>query len=148
MKWQKEKANNRAAFKTSKKSVPKELQIEVAKLEASKFRWLNEQLYTVPSTEARRLFEESPELFAQYHQGFSHQVTLWPVNPVDKIIAFLMGKLENRPKALAPLVIADMGCGEGKIYDALQVFATIVHSFDLLSTKPHITACDIAKVIL
>jgi hypothetical protein len=35
------------------------------KLEGAKFRYLNEKLYTTTGQEAKKLFEESPELFGE-----------------------------------------------------------------------------------
>lgn len=40
------------------------------KLKQSKFRFLNEQLYTTKSEEALSLFKEDPALFADYHEGY------------------------------------------------------------------------------
>lgn len=39
-----------------------------AKLSGSRFRWLNEQLYTCPGDEALTLMQEQPHLFQQYHE--------------------------------------------------------------------------------
>ena len=58
-------------------------------LESSRFRWINEQLYTTTGEEAAVMFSEDPSLFDIYHRGFTNQVRLWPVNPVDKIIEWL-----------------------------------------------------------
>ena len=58
-------------------------------LESSRFRWINEQLYTTTGKEAAEMFSEDPNLFDIYHKGFNNQVRLWPVNPVDKIIEWL-----------------------------------------------------------
>ena len=58
-------------------------------LESSRFRWINEQLYTTTGDEAAAMFSKDPGLFDVYHQGFTNQVKLWPVNPVDKIIQWL-----------------------------------------------------------
>ena len=125
------------------------------KLQSSKFRWLNEKLYTTTSKESFELFKKSPNLFPDYHQGFTNQVILWPENPLDRIIGSLkedilkksklLEKSKNFDKEGASLVIADMGCGEAKLYDELKDMAT-VHSFDLVSQKPHVVACDISKV--
>ena len=57
-----------------------------AKLMSSRFRHLNEVLYTSPSNQAVRLFTESPQNYTSYHAGFRAQVAVWPQNPVDKII--------------------------------------------------------------
>ena len=58
-------------------------------LESSRFRWINEQLYTTTGEEAVALFAKDPNLFDTYHRGFTNQVKQWPVNPVDKIIKWL-----------------------------------------------------------
>ena len=58
-------------------------------LESSRFRWINEQLYTTTGDEAVELFSKEPNLFDIYHRGFTNQVKLWPVNPVDTIIEWL-----------------------------------------------------------
>ena len=58
-------------------------------LESSRFRWINEQLYTTTGDEAVAMFSKDPGLFDVYHRGFTNQVKLWPVNPVDKIIQWL-----------------------------------------------------------
>ena len=57
-----------------------------AKLMSSRFRHLNEVLYTSPSDQAVRLFTESPQNYISYHAGFRAQVAVWPQNPVDKLI--------------------------------------------------------------
>lgn len=59
------------------------------KLESGRFRWINEKLYTSSSKCATKLFENDPELFQVYHQGFSSQVQKWPVNPVDVMINWI-----------------------------------------------------------
>ena len=59
------------------------------KLESSRFRWINEKLYTTTGDEAVAMFSKDPNLFDIYHRGFTNQVKLWPVNPVDKIIEWL-----------------------------------------------------------
>ena len=58
-------------------------------LESSRFRWINEQLYTTTGDEAVAMFSKDPNLFDIYHRGFTNQVKLWPVNPVNKIIEWL-----------------------------------------------------------
>ncbi|XP_076467853.1 uncharacterized protein LOC143298783 [Babylonia areolata] len=109
------------------------------KLNAARFRFLNEQLYTSTGAEAFKLFHEDPEAFQVYHQGFQHQVTQWPVNPLDVIIK----QIRQMPETT---VVADFGCGDARLSESLP--QNVVHSFDLVSTKPCVTACDIAKVPL
>ena len=57
-----------------------------AKLTSSRFRHLNEVLYTSPSDQAMRLFTESPQNYTSYHAGFRAQVAVWPQNPVEGFI--------------------------------------------------------------
>lgn len=45
------------------------------KLEASRFRFLNEQLYTGSSSDAAKLFDEDPDAFEAYHRGYRIQVS-------------------------------------------------------------------------
>lgn len=107
-------------------------------LESSRFRWINEQLYTTTGEEAVALFSEDPSLFDIYHRGFSNQVGLWPVNPVDMIIQWLRKRASSD-------VIADFGCGEAVIAQSVQ---NKVHSFDLVAKNELVTACNMAKVPL
>lgn len=118
------------------------------KLVSARFRHLNETLYTRPSTEAFELFEESPEMFQEYHEGFRRQVNVWPENPVDGYIEDIRirGQLRKPPPSRdhrrgrreaapavpppsgpAPLLrthglctIADLGCGDAKLATVLQ----------------------------
>ena len=46
-----------------------------AKLSGSQFRWLNEQLYTCPGSQAFELMQEQPQLFTQYHEVRSVTIT-------------------------------------------------------------------------
>lgn len=109
-----------------------------SKLEGGRFRYINEKLYTSPGNESFEEFQKDPELFDVYHQGYREQVLLWPENPLDKIISWIQ---KNHPKA----VIADMGCGEARLAESVK---NLVHSFDLVSRKPSVVACDIARTPL
>ncbi len=122
-----------------KKSVSKfQLKIQ-KKLAGSKFRWINEQLYTTQSEKSFELFQQQPDLFDVYHEGFKSQVEQWPVNPVDVFIQEL--------RQVKDKVVCDMGCGEAQIAQTLHKQLKI-HSFDLVAGNEFITACDIAKVPL
>ena len=48
-----------------------------AKLAGSRFRSLNEVLYTTPSAEAFKRFQADPTLFENYHAGFREQTLGW-----------------------------------------------------------------------
>ncbi|EGE00739.1 rRNA processing protein Rrp8 [Trichophyton tonsurans CBS 112818] len=144
------------------------------KLISARFRHLNETLYTTPSTEAMELFTNNPEMFAEYHAGFSRQVKeSWPSNPVDEYIKLVQTRGEVRPQhkrqgkkpaqsssGLQPLprkaqglcTIADMGCGDAQFARALssskKPMKLKIHSFDLHAPDSVITKADIANVPL
>lgn len=109
------------------------------KLQAAKFRYLNEMIYTCSGKEALSYFQQNKDEFQDYHKGYQSQVSKWPINPVDKII-------QEISQMNSQVVIADLGCGEAKIADAFP--KKKVYSFDLISVKDCITACDIANVPL
>ncbi|XP_006885521.1 PREDICTED: ribosomal RNA-processing protein 8 [Elephantulus edwardii] len=108
------------------------------RLDGARFRYLNEQLYTQPSSAAQHLFQEDPEAFLLYHRGFQSQVKKWPLQPVDRIIK----DLRHRP---ASLVVADFGCGDCRLASSIR---NTVHCFDLASLDPRVTVCDMAQVPL
>ncbi|TYZ61953.1 hypothetical protein PybrP1_000687 [[Pythium] brassicae (nom. inval.)] len=107
------------------------------RLDGGKFRMLNEQLYTTTGDSAFSTFQSDPELFDVYHQGFREMADKWPVNPLDTFISYV----KSRPKA----VVADFGCGDARLAESVP---NTVHSFDLVSRKPSVTACNIADVPL
>ncbi|KAM4845157.1 ribosomal RNA-processing protein 8 isoform 2-T2 [Thomomys bottae] len=108
------------------------------RLDGARFRYLNEQLYSRPSSAAVRLFQEDPEAFLLYHRGFQSQVKKWPLHPVDRIAK----DLRQRP---ASLVVADFGCGDCRLASSIR---NPVHCFDLASLDPRVTVCDMAQVPL
>jgi ribosomal RNA-processing protein 8 len=129
------------ALKPSSPSSSKlsELQLKFSKkLEGGRFRYINEQLYTRSGIESFESFQSEPELFDVYHRGYREQVESWPENPLHRIIHWIR---TQHPKA----VIADMGCGEANLAESIQ---NKVYSFDLVSRKPIVTACDIAHTPL
>lgn len=107
-----------------------------SKMDGARFRWINEQLYTVTSSQAKDLFASDPDLFDVYHRGFATQTLKWPMNPVDRVIAYV----KTLPNSC---VVADFGCGEAKL---AQNVPNTVHSFDLVAANEHVTACDMANV--
>ncbi|CAI4055288.1 hypothetical protein N7582_000291 [Saccharomyces uvarum] len=143
----------------------------MAKLTGSRFRWINEQFYTITSDEALKLVKDQPQLFDEYHDGFRSQVQTWPENPVDVFvdqIRYRCMKAVNAPGGLPGLreskeiVIADMGCGEAQLALEINNFFKgynkkakkylkrrhKVHSFDLKKANERITVADIRKVPL
>ena len=109
-----------------------------SKLEGSRFRMINEQMYTSTGSEAKGMFDSNPELFAVYHKGFATQVSKWETNPLDHITAYV----KTLPKGS---IIADFGCGEARL---AQTVPQTVYSFDLVAANDHVTACDMAHTPL
>lgn len=115
------------------------------RLSGSRFRVLNEELYTQPSWEAFERFQANPELFDQYHAGYRKQTEQWPTNPVHVILQ----KIEAKSSNGSPLVVADFGCGDAEIAKRLNHNKSfVVHSFDLVAKSEWVTACDMSKVPL
>lgn len=139
------------------------------KLVSARFRHLNETLYTRPSEEAFSLFQESPEMFGEYHEGFRQQVKVWPENPVSSFLKDVRtrgkakppGKGKPAPTQLSktPLprtvgncTIADLGCGDAQLAQSLVAdrgrLQVVVKSFDLQAPNKFITKADIANLPL
>lgn len=116
------KPESDAAPATQRKLSPLQQKM-MAKLSGSRFRWINEQLYTTTSEKALKLVKEQPALFDEYHEGFRSQVQLWPENPVDVFVDQFKARASKpvcAPGGLPGLpnkkvVIADMGCGEAQL---------------------------------
>lgn len=56
------------------------------RLKASRFRYINELLYTHGSGEATEIMTQDADAFTTYHEGYRKQVEQWPLNPLDRII--------------------------------------------------------------
>ncbi|XP_063162158.1 ribosomal RNA-processing protein 8 isoform X1 [Candoia aspera] len=109
-----------------------------SRLDAARFRYINQQLYTRSSREAAQLFQEDPEALAVYHRGFALQAACWPEQPVERFVRYL----RHRP---ASLVVADFGCGDCTLARSIP---NQVHCFDLVALDPRVTVCDMAQVPL
>ncbi|KAI1726561.1 putative methyltransferase domain-containing protein [Ditylenchus destructor] len=110
------------------------------RLTTSRFRFLNELLYTSNSKDTVKMFEDDQEAFDVYHKGYQLQVKKWPIDPVRKLIMDLCALPESS-------VVADVGCGDAKIAQALGKKFTI-HSFDLVARNEYITVADMAALPL
>ncbi|SCU85768.1 LANO_0C05270g1_1 [Lachancea nothofagi CBS 11611] len=155
----------------SKKPLTALQQKMMAKLSGSRFRWINEQLYTISSDSALDLIKKQPGLFDEYHDGFRSQVQSWPENPVNVFVDQFRTRSQkpvNAPGGLPGLqsdkkiVVADMGCGEAQLaQDLNNYFAQynrkqkkhfkkhcVVHSFDLKKPNKLVTVADIRNVPL
>lgn len=143
------------------------------KLISARFRHLNETLYTRPSEEAFSLFQDSPEMFSEYHEGFRQQVKVWPANPVDSFLGDIRTRAKIRqphskgkpgahrpvslngthlPRTAGTCTIADLGCGDAQLSKSLQADKAKLHleikSYDLQSPSPLVTKADIANLPL
>jgi ribosomal RNA-processing protein 8 len=143
------------------------------KLISARFRHLNQTLYTTSSSHSLSLFQENPEMFTEYHEGFRRQVEVWPENPVDSYISNIKTRgnirgpqrrkpekktesiLEGEaslPRTEGTSTIADLGCGDATLSTALQPHLKKlhlkIHSFDLQSPSPLVTKADIANLPL
>jgi ribosomal RNA-processing protein 8 len=144
------------------------------KLVSARFRHLNQALYTTPSAQSMQLFQENPEMFQEYHEGFRRQVEVWPENPVDGYVAQIRARGAQRPGSstskhtppnthqplyMTPLPrtegtcrIADLGCGDAALAQGLQrelrKMKLQIHSFDLQSDSVLVTRADIAALPL
>ncbi|OMJ91913.1 hypothetical protein SteCoe_5474 [Stentor coeruleus] len=115
-----------------------------AKLEAGKFRLINEMLYTSNSSDSLELFQKDPEYFNIYHQGFTNQISSWPVNPISLVESEIRRLSKNDKWA-----IADLGCGQGQLALNLKDKQNLtVFSYDLVSSREDIIACDISNLPL
>lgn len=135
-----------------------------SKLTSARFRHLNETLYTTTSSSAMDLFTTSPDLFAEYHAGFSQQVKdSWPQNPVDQYIKNIRirGSLTTASAdKIVPLprrktgscTIADLGCGDAPLARGCQSVIKSLklkfHNYDLHTPNTHVTKADIANLPL
>jgi SAM-dependent methyltransferase len=131
------------------------------RLSGSRFRILNEELYTTTSSTAFNRFQQNPALFDEYHEGFRHQVEQWPINPVTVLVKQLKALVKTKiasPTNQQKVVVADFGCGDAElakqllaIIDAKKQCPFTVHSFDLVAKGPNaelITASDVANTPL
>lgn len=110
----------------------------IGNLKGSRFRFINEQLYSSDGQSAVKLFKADRGAFTAYHEGYRQQVTQWPLNPLDRIIK----SIKKLPKTM---VIADFGCGEGRLAKAVP---NKTYSLDLVAQRHEIIACDMAKTPL
>ena len=138
------------------------------KLTSARFRHLNQTLYTSSSSDALQLFSNSPDLFGEYHAGFSQQVKdSWPQNPVDVYIREIKerGKIhdhriDGQSTTKLPLprrktgrcTIADLGCGDAPLARGCQSQVKALqlrfHNFDLHAPNSFVTKADIADLPL
>ncbi|KAK4685385.1 hypothetical protein P7C73_g4766, partial [Tremellales sp. Uapishka_1] len=96
-----------------------------AKLDGARFRWINEQLYSTPSTEAVAMMKADPKIFADYHQTHRSLTSAWPSPPLPHLLS-LLSPLPPRT------LVVDLGCGDAGLARALVPEGKIVLSYDLV----------------
>ncbi|KFG32486.1 methyltransferase domain-containing protein [Toxoplasma gondii GAB2-2007-GAL-DOM2] len=109
------------------------------KLQGSRFRSLNQCLYTSTGDQALAAFTKDPSLFHAYHEGYRLQVAQWPSNPLTHIKAWV----RTLP---ASWIIADLGCGDADLAKSFPERKIL--SFDLVAACPEVTACNVAHLPL
>jgi len=145
--------NPMTAMKVSKLTDSKESNKLKSKLMGSRFRYLNQLLYESDSKGALSYFQEHPDDFHRYHEGFQEQTKKWPTNPVDIFIGDLKRDLVQQKKD-KEFVVADLGCGEGKLgleimnFGAAAAGRVTVHSYDLVSVGDHVEVASMTAVPL
>lgn len=133
----------------------------LSKLSGSRFRTINEKLYTTASEQAVRMIDAAPAMFDEYHQGFREQVRSWPKNPLDRIAALFdasstsiaptKGKGKSQASSTGGAVskftkaakarftpgalVVDLGAGEGGLAKMLNPKGVKVLCYDLVTTK-------------
>jgi ribosomal RNA-processing protein 8 len=141
------------------------------KLVSARFRHLNQTLYTTPSAHSLELFQQNPEMFHEYHEGFRRQVEVWPENPVESYIRQIRSRGTQRsnmrdkgiplgkddmvsllPRTGGTSHIADLGCGDAGLAQGLQAdsgkLKLKIYSYDLQNPSPLVTKADIANLPL
>eukprot|EP00759_Apiculatamorpha_spiralis_P023072 PhF_6_TR26980/c0_g1_i1/m.39373/K14850/RRP8; ribosomal RNA-processing protein 8 len=119
-------------------------------LKGSVFRQLNETLYTQDSTTSLNMFRQDPTLYDAYHNGYTEQRSQWPHDPLQDIANHIETRLTTVDESL---VIADIGCGTGRLAKMLLedkniTSSLVVHSFDLVAPNPRVTVADMASLPL
>lgn len=110
----------------------------IGSLKGSRFRFINEQLYTSKGKDAVKIFEEDTTAFKVYHEGYRQQVSQWPLNPLDVLIK----SVRKMPK---DYIIGDFGCGEARLAKSVP---NKVYSLDLVAANEDVIACDMANTPL
>lgn len=78
---------SKSKLKDEKSSAPASLGDKLREsLKGSRFRFLNEQMYTQTGQQSLAIFKEDPTAFDAYHEGYRVQIDKWPMNPLDRII--------------------------------------------------------------
>ncbi|CAG7785537.1 unnamed protein product [Allacma fusca] len=124
--------------KTDKTEKGKQLSLRekmLKRLDAARFRQVNEDLDSVKNANPKQAFGSEQQVFAKYHETYRERIQNWPVDPLNLIVTWI--------KETVPIssTIADFGCGEARL---AQSVPHTVHSFDLFALNEYVTACDMS----
>jgi ribosomal RNA-processing protein 8 len=123
----------------SKSTDPPQLRDKlINQLKGSRFRYLNEVMYSSKGTDSAQLFKDDPSAFQAYHDGYRQQIAKWPMNPLQRIIK----SFKKLPKNC---VVADFGCGDALLAKSIP---QQVYSLDLVAATEGVIECDMAKTPL
>lgn len=119
-----------------------------SRLVGSKFRWINERLYSNSGKDSFEMFKQNENLFHEYHKGFQEQTKHWPENPLNVIIKNIEKKFGSA-SCETHFNICDMGCGEARLAQALTKFTNLsIYSYDLVSCNKFVTTCEMRNIPL
>lgn len=82
-KTKKQKIDNDVSITSATKTFGDDLS---DRLKASRFRFINEQLYTQTGEQGIDVFKQDDSAFTAYHDGYRKQIEQWPINPLDRIV--------------------------------------------------------------
>jgi len=103
------------------------------------FSRLNSRWNQSKSETVHERLKRNPEEWEQYHSLYREMRKNWSVVPYEEMIRWCMER--------TGYVIADFGCGEALLAEALRDRHT-VHSFDHVGINDTVVACDMAHVPL
>lgn len=124
---------------------PREVVSEAkAKLRASRFRSLNEKLYTQTGKESFDMFKGSGQgegtdgAFKAYHEGFAEQVKKWPINPLDHIINSIRKRLGSCVGLIIKIIII---ITDDNYHDCCYYYLFFIKIICLYKTIPSLQNC-------
>ena len=114
------------------------VQIETRLRVFGDFAKLNQKINSENSNTTHKRLLANPEEWEEYHRQYREARKTWAIIPYEIWITRIK-ELSER------LTIADFGCGEAKIKEAI---GNRVHNFDHVSIDQSVTSCDMRSVPL
>ena len=79
----------------SSSAPPSSNSASASKLKSSRFRYLNELLYTQPGAKSFKMFKNDTQAFHIYHEGYMKQAEKWPNDPLQSIVAAILKRFPS-----------------------------------------------------